>query len=423
MEIANWVPQNLVEFVLIVLFSLSIGLEQRKRFPNEKEKLTFGTDRTFTFIGVLGFMLLLVDTERLVPFLVGFVTVGSFLAIYYFQKIKTEQHYGLTTVLLGLITYSFPLILLKNPHWFSLLFFVSVIILAQIKKPLQDFSNKLDSEEFIILAKFTIIGGVILPLLPEETNLNWLPVSPYKIWLAVVIVSAISYLSYLLRKYVFPKSGLLLTGILGGLYSSTASTIILARKSKETNNQPKAYAATIIMATAMMFLRIYILIVIFNSQLALKALPYFLGLFGVTLAVGYWLYQTSEVESSEPQAILDDRNPLEFKVAVVFALLYVLFSVVTQFSITHFGQQGLNVLSIIVGFTDIDPFLLNLFQGNYAVSQSVLLLATLQAILSNNILKMCYAWFLSANETKKWILKGFGLVLLFNIVVVLLMYI
>lgn len=273
------------------------------------------------------------------------------------------------------------------------------------------------------MAKFTIIGGVILPLLPEETNLDWLPVSPYKIWLAVVIVSAISYLSYLLRKYVFPKSGLLLTGILGGLYSSTASTIILARKSKETNSQPKAYAATIIMATAMMFLRIYILIVIFNSQLALKALPYFLGLFGVTLTVGYWLYKTSKLESSEPQAILDDRNPLEFKVAVVFALLYVLFSVVTQFSITHFGQQGLNVLSIIVGFTDIDPFLLNLFQGNYAVSQSVLLLATLQAILSNNILKMGYAWFLSANETKKWILKGFGLVLLFNIVVVLLMYI
>lgn len=90
MEIANWVPQNLVEFVLIVLFSLSIGLEQRKRFPNEKEKLTFGTDRTFTFIGVLGFMLLLVDTERLIPFLVGFVTVGSFLAIYYFQKIKNR---------------------------------------------------------------------------------------------------------------------------------------------------------------------------------------------------------------------------------------------------------------------------------------------------------------------------------------------
>ena len=100
--------------------------------------------------------------------------------------------------------------------------------------------------------------------------MDWLPVSPYNIWLAVVVVSAISYLSYLLRKYAFPKAGLLLTGILGGLYSSTASTIILAKKSRENNTQPKAYAATIVMATAMMFLRIYILIVIFNHVLAFR---------------------------------------------------------------------------------------------------------------------------------------------------------
>ncbi|AWM12997.1 DUF4010 domain-containing protein [Flavobacterium sp. NRK F10] len=420
MEVENWIPQTLIEFVLVVLFSLSIGLEQRKRFP--KEKQTFGTDRTFAFIGVLGFLLLLADKETLIPFLVGFVMVGVFLAIYYFQKIKIEGRYGLTTVILGLITYSFSLILLKNPHWFSLLFFVAVIILAQIKKPLQDFSDEIDSEEFITLAKFIIITGVVLPLLPKETGLDWLPVSPYNIWLAVVVVSAISYLSYLLRKYAFPKAGLLLTGILGGLYSSTASTIILAKKSKETGRQPKTYAATIVMATAMMFLRIYILIVIFNVALALKALPYFIVLFGVTLTVGFWMYRSGKDEVSASQPILDDRNPLEFKVAVVFSLLYVLFSAITQFSITHFGQQGLNGLSIIVGFTDIDPFLLNLFQGHYDVTSHALLAATLQAIVGNNIIKLGYAWFLSGEGTKKWVLKGFGVVLLFNIAAILLLY-
>ncbi len=422
MEIENWIPQNLIEFILVVLFSLSIGLEQRKRFSKEKEKQTFGTDRTFTFIGVLGFLLLLADKEKLIPFLVGFVVVGAFLAIYYFQKIKMEQHYGLTTVILGLITYSFSLILLKNPHWFSLLFFVAVIILAQIKKPLQDFSDEIDSEEFITLAKFIIITGVVLPLLPKETGLDWLPVSPYNIWLAVVVVSAISYLSYLLRKYAFPKAGLLLTGILGGLYSSTASTIILAKKSRENNTQPKAYAATIVMATAMMFLRIYILIVIFNHVLAFKALPYFIALFGVTLVVGFWMYRLGKSEISASQPILDDHNPLEFKVAIVFSLLYVLFSIITQFSITHFGQQGLNGLSVIVGFTDIDPFLLNLFQGHYEVSTHALLAATLQAIIGNNIIKLGYAWFLSSQETRKWVLKGFGIVLFFNLIAILLLY-
>ena len=104
--------------------------------------------------------------------------------------------------------------------------------------------------------------------------------------------------------------------------------------------------------------------------------------------VGFWMYRLGKSEISASQPILDDHNPLEFKVAIVFSLLYVLFSIITQFSITHFGQQGLNGLSVIVGFTDIDPFLLNLFQGHYEVSTHALLAATLQAIIGNNIIKL-----------------------------------
>ena len=83
--------------------------------------------------------------------------------------------------------------------------------------------------EFITLAKFLAIAGVILPIVPDRQLSPYINITPYKIWLAVVVISTLSYLSYLLKKFVFKKSGTIITGILGGLYSSTATTIILAK--------------------------------------------------------------------------------------------------------------------------------------------------------------------------------------------------
>ena len=120
--------------------------------------------------------------------------------------------------------------------------------------------------------------------------------------------------------------------------------------------------------------------------------------------------------------ILEDKNPLEFKVAVVFALLYVFFSFVTQYTLQNFGTQGLNILSFIVGFTDIDPFLLNLFQGKYEVTQLLIGMATFQAILSNNILRMIYAKTLGHQLLGKYVLQGFGVIIVANILVVFVLH-
>lgn len=415
------IPPEIFQITLVLLFSFSLGLAQHKRYPQKRELKTFGTDRTFSLIGLWGFLLLVATPETKIPYLIGLGILGVLLSIFYILK-APKEHLGITSIVLGLITYSFPLLIQQSPYWLSLLLFVIVLLFTEMKEPLNNFNKKLAKDELSTLAKFIIMAGVILPLLPKDDIADFLPVSPYKVWLAVVVVSAISYLSYLLRKYVFPQAGLLLTGILGGLYSSTASTVILAQKSKEdSDNHGKAYAGTIIIATAMMFFRIYILLLIFNYAIAIITLPYFIGMFLVSLTTGILLYRSNG--TATVKTTFEDKNPLELKVAIVFSVLYIVFSAITEYMVNSFGANGLNILSVIVGVTDIDPFLLNLFQGHYNVAPLVIGIATLQATASNSVLKGIYAWILGGEKMRKYSTLGFLIVLIANLLVVGTLYI
>ncbi len=419
------IPTLFIQFLLTAVFSFIVGLEQRKQYAEKEEQLTFGTDRTFVFIGLLGFVLLVVQPVELYFYMGGGLIVSLFLGIFYFQKIKFQNNYGLTTVLLALLTYTLPIIIVTQPNWLVMLFFVLVLILSESKHKIRGFSEKIDRSEFITLAKFMVIAGIILPALPDKQIFSFLNLSPYKIWLAIVVISGISYLSYILRKFVFPDAGLLLTGVFGGLYSSTATTIILSRKSKESDSNYREYAAAIIIATAMMFLRIYILLLIFNPEVGTSISTWFVAMFLISLVTAYVFYakfKKTKKSAALTKNILEDKNPLEFKVAVVFALLYVFFSFVTQYTLQNFGTQGLNILSFIVGFTDIDPFLLNLFQGKYEVTQLLIGMATFQAILSNNILKMIYAKTLGHQLLGRYVLQGFGVIIVANILVVFVLH-
>jgi uncharacterized membrane protein (DUF4010 family) len=402
-----------------------VGLEQRKQYSEKEEQQTFGTDRTFVFIGLLGFVLFIVQPIEMYFYMGGGLIVSILLAIFYYQRIKFQNNYGLTTVLLALLTYILPLLIITQPNWLVMLFFVLVLILSESKHKIRGFSQKIDRSEFITLAKFIIIAGIILPALPDTQIFSFLNLSPYKIWLAIVVISGISYISYILRKFVFPDAGLLLTGIFGGLYSSTATTIILSRKNRESGINQREYAAAIIIATAMMFLRIYILMLIFNPQAGKTMAVWFISMFLISTGTAfyyYWCFKKTQKLATTTTNILEDKNPLEFKIAVVFALLYVFFSFVTQYTLQNFGTHGLNILSFIVGFTDIDPFLLNLFQGKYDVTQFLIGIATFQAILSNNILKMIYAKTLGHQLLGKYVLQGFGVIIAANFLVVIILH-
>jgi len=410
-EILTYIPQDSINFLLVTLFSLLIGMEQRRHHIDQEPESLFGTDRTFALIGVLGFILYIISPQNLIPFLGGGLVIAVLLAVFYYQKARVHKKFGMTSVVIALITYCITPLIYTQPKWLVILIIVSVLIIAEIKETLFKLSEKFNDNEFITLAKFLVVAGVVLPLLPDTPISEEINISPYKFWLAIVAVSSISYVSYLLKKFVFPDSGIVLTGILGGLYSSTATTIILARKSNELNDINKVSAA-IILATTMMYVRIFLLALFFNKTIASHLLPSFSVFVVVSVLFAVYLlkfYRGAKGKKVEDLSIEPQGNPLEFKTALIFAGLFILFGLVTGFVSRNYGTGGINVLSFIVGVTDIDPFILNLFQSKWDIENMVLVTAVLNAITSNNMLKMIYGVSFGNKNIRKPLIIGFGI--------------
>lgn len=395
-KLYEYLPRELVTFVLVTLFSLLIGLSQRKiSLKREGETTLFGTDRTFTFIGILGYLLYILDPVEYRLFMGGGAILGLLLGLNYYVKQSQFHVFGVTTIIIALITYCIAPIVDTQPSWFYVMVVVTVLLFTELKHTFTELAQRMKNDEMITLAKFLAISGIILPMLPNENLIPDINLTPYTVWLATVVVSGISYLSYLLRRYVFHESGILVSGIIGGLYSSTAAISVLARKSRKAPAQEAPeYAAAMLLAVSMMFLRFLILIGIFSKEILAAIYPYLLIMSLVTAGVAWYLHRKrKQVPVTDEEAEEEDTsNPLEFKVALIFAVLFVVFTIVTHYTLLYTGTGGLNVLSFIAGLSDITPFILNLLQGS-GVAVMVVTACCMQAIVSNIAINMCYALF------------------------------
>lgn len=419
MEIIESIPLELRQFILLVVFSLLIGMEQRRHHSGEEYQLLFGTDRTLTLIGILGFILYNIMPQGLWFFVAGGIVLSAYLGIYYYNKIKIGNNWGLTSVIIALLTYSLTPLIVHSPFWMVMMVFVTIITLVEMKESLFQFSRKFDHNEFIILAKFIIIAGIVLPLAPKQNISDLIAISPYQIWISIVAVSSISYIGYLLKKFVFQGKGLILSSILGGLYSSTATTIILSRKSKEEDGSIK-YASAIIGATAMMYFRLILLAWIFNPVIATQLfIPFFILILisGAFILFVEWKYPNAEKGNKTNKT---DKNPLEFKTALVFGLLFAFFGWLTSYVNDEFGNAGINVLSLVVGITDIDPYILNLFQHiGGDLSNATIVISTIIATTGNNIMKLIYSLIIGNKTIKIPLIAGFSILTIASLIILI----
>ncbi len=397
-ELANLtlLPPLLTQFVITVLFSFIIGLELHSyRLANDQD-LGFGTTRTFTLIGVAGFVLYALDSQ-LLAFVCGLLGLILLLSIYYYRR-STEPLFSLLSPMLAILTYLVGPVLIRFPNWFAVLYVVTILLMLGQMPQIRRFSNAFQSNEIVTFSKFLIMVGVILPLLPDHQIAAVVPVTYYRAWMALLVVSSVSYISYLAQTYLVKDKGLLLTGMLGGLYSSTATTLVLSRRARELPQTSQTTQA-IILATAMMYLRLLMLVFFLGHFAAgTRLLPLFLALVVASL-IAIWVVSRMPAMSEKSHADVPLNHPLEFRTALLFAFLFVAFAAITAVVIERYGSEGLHVMSFVVGVTDIDPFILSLLGGTFHVTDTQLIAAVIIASGSNNLLKAGYAVALGRNRS------------------------
>jgi len=389
LDVDALLSQLWLQFLLVGLFGFLTGLEFRAYRADNPTKLALGSARTYTLTALLGFVLFALDHEfRL--FLAGMAALVVFYGLFYYRKLGHDQASSLQ-MLAGLIVYSFGPVAQLMPVWFLALVFVALIFTVSAKPITHRIYQHMDHREVVTLAKFLLLAAVILPLLPDRPIGPYLSATPFAIWVAVVAISAISYLGYILQRYVAPRGGYLITGLLGGLYLSTATTVVLARKARAGEGEASSITAAIVAASGMMYLRLLIIIGLLHPAFLHPSLVPF-ALLGIgTIAGAALLMRNSRVEAFDSEAA-KSGNPLEMGTAFLFALLFIVMLLLTKAIIHYFGGTGLQLLSFGVGFTDIDPFVLSLLKGGYqGIGMEQLVAAIFIAVGSNNFLKAIYA--------------------------------
>jgi uncharacterized membrane protein (DUF4010 family) len=389
------IPLDLLYFLIILVFSFLTGLEL-KTYKNtlQIQKPHFGSVRTATFIGILGFAFYKINIHL---YILGFFSLSLLYSIHYFFKNKNSKSSILSFLVISLVYSYAGLLFVTENIWSIAIIFVSVVFILNYKSHTKNLFTQIDQKELETFGKFILLSAVVLPVLPKNP-LPYIELSPFKIWLVVVIISSISYFSYIAEKFLFKNKSFLITGIFGGLYSSTATTVVLAKKAFTINAKESVLSiinSSIILATSMMYLRLLVIAFIFNQSVFYKLLAPFLIFSIIGIIISFFLYK----KNLNLQAPIDDRNPLELGTAFVFAFLFILMILITKFVTINYGNIGLKILSFIVGFTDIDPFILSLLTGKFSISANEIVSAIIIAAGSNNILKALYSYIFSKKIT------------------------
>ncbi len=417
MKYLEWMSPEWVQVLFVLFLSFLIGLEREERKDSEGH-YSFGGVRTFPMIGLIGYSMGLISGGELLPQALGFAVVAGFLMISYWHKLTSSTHSGVISEMSGLTTYLMGVLVYHQMFWIATTLTVSSIILLELKAGLENLAKRIETTDILTFAKFLLLSSVILPLLPDA-QFSQFQINPFKTWLVVVAVSAVSYGSYVLQRLTRGQGGIILAAFLGGAYSSTVTTVALARRSK-SENRPHLFSGGLLIASGMMYLRLAILLALFNQELMARLSLPFSGLGIFAIGVG-WLWSRRRDESelklvseSEP------KNPLEIRAALLFALLFVVMLVATHFAIVYLGEGGVYTLATIMGVTDVDPFIMGLTQATptltplHVASSSILIAAS-----SNNVIKGIYAFALSSRQTGTMslafllVLAALGLVPLF----------
>jgi len=390
----EWTTQ--LRFIVALVLGFLVGLERETAGAEQKTHVFAGL-RTYTLTSLYGFgcaWLFRMNVELALP--AGLLSVAALVMVEYLAKSK-EGHTGWTSEVAALLTFGVGALALLADIWVPMALGIIGTVLLSEKAEFGHYVERLDKAEFLAVLKFMLITLIVLPVLPNQEYTQF-QLNPTHIWQIVILVSSIGFVGYFLSKRLGSKVGLWLSGLLGGIVSSTAVSVAAGRIAQRSPEQSEDALQASLLASSVMYLRILAFVSIIN--------PAFLRLLGWKLialaAIGLILSVRIKTQShpANRTPIGASQNPFEIRPAVIFAVLYAVVSVITVLVQQAWGNTGLVLLSAVTGVTDIDPFILSLVHNTTQV-YAALVSAILIAMMSNTVLKGVYFGTLAKGARKE----------------------
>jgi uncharacterized membrane protein (DUF4010 family) len=402
---------------LIIALGLGLLVGLQREWQSERP----AGIRTFALITLLGSLCALAASRHGHWLLAaGLLAVAAVLWLGNWLNRGEPQpgHQGITTEMAALVMFLVGAILVDGHTEAAIVIAGTTAVLLHWKAPLHAFARRIGADEFRAIIQFVLVALVLLPILPDQAYGPYAVLNPFKIWLMVTLIVGINLVSYVILRVMPARKGALVGGVLGGMISSTATTVSHARYSRSRGIPPRTAAVVIVVASVVVNVRILIEIGVIGPGLLPHAVPPFLvlGLF-MAACTAFLLRREDDAGAIE----LEHRNPAQVRTALTFGALFALVLLVVAAVKTRFGLEAVYVVALVSGLTDVDAMTLSvadLYQSG-RIEAGDAWRVVLVASLANLLFKAGIVAVFGAREVLKTVSLVFGLTALVGLALVL----
>jgi len=381
------VTDPIAQLMIAAALGLLVGLE---RGWHERETRSGGRVagiRTYTLIAISGQIAGMLGT-LLSPWITvaALIAIAALLGLGYRLNVDEDHDYGATSFVAAVLTYLLGVLVALEQPAPAVATAVIVSVLLHFKEPLHSWLERLSGAELRGILQLSLISAVLLPVLPNEGYGPWQALNPYEIWLLVVLIAGISLTGYFAMQLAGADKGVMITSALGGIASSTATTLSLARISRRLPLH-RLLAGGILLASAIMYPRVLLEVAVINAALLPALLIPLGGMSLVSFGAAFWLWRHDEQHgqvSTEGIA----RSPFQIGPALKFGLLLAAIMLAAEGIRSYMGEQGLWLVSIVAGLTDVDAITLTLARmARNGISQDTAVVGITLAAITNTLVK------------------------------------
>lgn len=381
----------LQDFLLTLLLGGLIGLERQQDRGKEGERGGIWGIRSMALAALLGYIAYFLFGAEPVIFAVITAVFSLLVIASYVMTSATKKYSGATTELAAIFVYLIGVLMAFGQGLVATVVTLIVVALLYFKETLHGFALKMEEKELYGTLQFVAVVFVVLPLLPNQTFGPLDVLNPYIIWLMVVLISSISFISYIAIKFLGPKKGIGMSGFLGGLISSTAVAMSFSEMSKKSKKLVNPFVFGVVIASSAMFFRVLVEVSVLNQDLlTLLYIPMLsMGSVGLLLAVYFWFRKKKHGVKAISEKDLHLKSPFQLWPAIQFGLLFAVLLFVSKFASITFGDQGLYITALISGLVDVDAITVSManLSQNGDISLKAAATAVTIATMTNTLVK------------------------------------